>query len=67
MVKLKDKDKLKVTPCKTIIIEEEPLPAPSASGKHLAEVIARVSPEEIGVVHSHLPSSRCNLLVRNSL
>ena len=29
MVKLKDKDKLKVKPCKTIIIEEEPPPAPS--------------------------------------
>ena len=49
MVKLKDKDKLKVKP--------EPPPAPPASGKHLAEVIARLSPEEIGVVLSHLPSS----------
>ena len=57
MVKLKDKDELKVKPCKTIIIEEEPPPAPPASGKHLAEVIARLSPEEIGVVLSHLPSS----------
>ena len=57
MVKLKDKDKLKVKPCKTIIIEEEPPPAPHASGKHLAKVIARLSPEEIGVVLSHLPSS----------
>ena len=43
MVKLKDKDKLKVKPCKTIFIEEEPPPAPPASGKHLAEVIARLS------------------------
>ena len=57
MVKLKDKDKLKQKPCKTIIIEEEPPPAPPASGKHLAEVIARLSRDEIGVVLSHLPSS----------
>ena len=57
MLKLKDKDKLKVKPCKTIIIEEEPHPAPPASGKHLAEVIARLSPDEIGVVLGHLPSS----------
>ena len=57
MVKLMDKDKLKVKPCKTIVIEEEPPPAPPASGKHLAEVIARLSPDEIGVVLSHLPSS----------
>ena len=57
MVKLKDKDKLKVKPCKTIIIEEEPPPAPPASGKHLAEVIARLSREEIGVVLGHVPSS----------
>ena len=52
-----DKDKLKVKPCNTMIIEEEPPPALSASGKHLAEVIARLSPEEICVVLSHLPSS----------
>ena len=31
MVKLKDKDKLKVKPCKTLIIEEEPAPAPQTS------------------------------------
>ena len=48
---------MKVKPCKTIIIEEEPPPAPPVSGKHLAEVIARLSPEEIGVVLSHMPSS----------
>ena len=57
MLKLEDKDKLKVKPCKTTNIEEEPPPAPPASGKHLAEVIARLSPDEIGVVLSHLPSS----------
>ena len=56
-MKLKDKDKLKVKPCKTIIIEEEPPIAPLACGKHLAEVIARLSPEEISVVLGHLPSS----------
>ena len=49
MVKLKDKDKLKVKPCKTIIIEEEPPPAPPDSGKQLAEVIARLSQDEIGL------------------
>ena len=32
-------------------------PAPPDSGKQLAEVIARLSPEEIGVVLGHLPSS----------
>ena len=57
MVKLKDKDKLKVKPCKTIIIEEEPPPAPLDSGKQLAEVVARLSQDEIGVVLSHLQSS----------
>ena len=57
MVKRKDKDKLKVKGCKTIIIEEEPPPALPASGKHLAEVVARLSPEEISVVLGHLPSS----------
>ena len=61
MLNLKDKDKLKVKSCKTIVIEEEPPPAPPASGK----------PEEIGVVLSHSPSSTvqigCSLLVRNSL
>ena len=45
MVKLKDKDKVKVKPCKTVIFEEEPPPAPPASGKQLADVIARLSPE----------------------
>ena len=57
MVKLKDNDKLKVKPCKTIIIEEEPPPAPLASGKQLADVFARLSLAEFGVVLSHLPSS----------
>ena len=57
MVKLKDKDKLKSKPCKTIIIEEETPPAPPDSGKQLAEVIARLSQDEIGVVLGHLPSS----------
>ena len=57
MVKLKDKDKVKVKPCKTIIIEEEPPPAPPASGKQLAEVIVRLSQDEIGLVSGHLPSS----------
>ena len=57
MVKLKDKDKLKNKMCKTIIIEEEKPPAPPDSGKHLAEVISRLSQDEIGVVLGHLPSS----------
>ena len=57
MVKLKDKDKLKSKMCKTIIIEEEKPPAPPDSGKHLAEVISRLSQDEIGVVLGHLPSS----------
>ena len=41
------------TPC----IEEERPPAPPDSGKQLAEVIARLSQDEIGVVLGHLPSS----------
>ena len=57
MMKLKEKDKVKVKLCKTIIIVEEPSPAPPASGKQLAGVIARPSPEEIGLVIGHLPSS----------
>ena len=57
MVKLEDKDKVKVKPCKTIILEEEPPPAPPASGKQLADVVARLSPEEIGLVIGHLPNS----------
>ena len=57
MVRLRDKDKLKVKPCKTLIIEEEPPPAPPDSGKQLAEVIAWLSQDEIGVVLGHLPSS----------
>ena len=57
MVKLKDKEKVKVKPCKTVIIEEEPPPAPQDSGKQLADVIARLSFEEIGLVIGHLPSS----------
>ena len=56
MVKLKDKDKVKVKPCKTVIIEE-PCSAPPASGKQLADVIARLSPGEIGLVIGHLPFS----------
>ena len=56
-VKLKNKDKLKSKMCKTIIIEEEKPPAPPDSGKHLAEVISRLSQDEIGVVLRHLPSS----------
>ena len=32
-------------------------PAPPDSGKHLAEVIARLSQDQIGVVIGHLPSS----------
>ena len=72
MVKLKDKDKLRNKTCKTIIIEEEKPPAPPDSGKHLAEVIARLSQDEIGVVLGHLPSSTlcrvgCNLLIRYNL
>ena len=66
MVKLKDKDKLKVKPCKTLISEEEPPPAPPSSGKHLADVIARLSPEEIGVVIGHLPSSSVQNSVQSS-
>ena len=57
MVKLKDKDKLRSKLCKTIIIEEEKPPAPPDSGKQLAQVIARLSQDEIGVVLCHLPSS----------
>ena len=57
LVKLKDKDKLKNKKCKTIIIEEEKPPAPPDSGKHLAEVISRLSQDQIGVVLGHLPSS----------
>ena len=59
MVKRRDKNKLKVKPCKTIDIEEEPPLAPPASGKHLAEVIARLSPEEIGVVLGHFAVLYC--------
>ena len=47
MVKLKDKDKLKSKMCKTIVIEEEKPPAPPDSGKHLAEVISRLSQDQI--------------------
>ena len=65
MVKLKDKDKLKVKPCKTIIIEEEPPAGPPDSGKQLAEVIARLSQDEIGVVLCHLPSSTVQNWVRS--
>ena len=57
MVKLKGKGKLEMKPCKTIIIEEERPPAPPDSGKHLAEVISRLSQDEIGVVLGHLPST----------
>ena len=57
MVKIKDKDKGKTKPCKTIIIEEDPPPAPPVSGKQLADVIARLSPEELGLVIGHSPSS----------
>ena len=59
MVKLRDKDKVKVKSCKTIIIEEEPPPAPPASGKQLADVIARLSPEEIGSRHWSLAVLHC--------
>ena len=55
--KHKDKDKSKAKHRKTTIIEEEPPPAPPDSGKQLAEVIARLSQDEIGVVLSQLPSS----------
>ena len=45
MVKLKDKDKLKVKLCKTIIIEEEPPPAPcfweTSCGSYCAAVSGR--------------------------
>ena len=61
MVKLKDKDKDKDKgkgkQCKTIIIEEDPPLAPPVTGKQLADVIARLSPEELGHVVGHLPSS----------
>ena len=53
MVNIKDKDKGKATPRKTIIIEEEP----PASGKQLADVIVRLSSEGLGLVIGHLPSS----------
>ena len=35
MVKLEDMDNVKVKPCKTIIIEEEPPPAPQLLGSNL--------------------------------
>ena len=57
MVKLEGKDKVKVKPRETIIIEEEPPPGPPASGKQFADVIARLSREETGLVFGHLPSS----------
>ena len=57
MVKIEDKDKGKVKPCKTIIIQEDPPPALPASGKQLADVIAPLSSEELGLVIGHLPSS----------
>ena len=67
MVKLTDKDKVKVKPCNTIVIEEEPPPAPPASGKQLVDVIARLSPQEIGLVVGHLPSSTVeNWVVQSS-
>ena len=47
MVKLKDKDKVKVKLCKTSFIEEDPPPAPPASGKQLSNVIARLSLEKL--------------------
>ena len=56
-MKLKDKDKVKVKPCKTIVIEEEPPPAPQLLGSNNADVIVRLSLEEIGLVIGHLPSS----------
>ena len=56
-MKILDKDKGKTKPCKTIVIEEEPPPALPASGKQLADVIARLSPEELGLLIGHLPSS----------
>ena len=56
MVKIKGMGKGK--PCKTIIIEEDPPPAPPVAGKQLADVIARLlSPEELGLVIGHLRSS----------
>ena len=56
-VKIKDKDKGKVKPCETIILEEDLPPAPPRAGKQLADVIARLSPEELGLVFGHLLSS----------
>ena len=56
-LKIKNKDKGKAKPCKTIVIEEDPPPAPPASGKQLADVIARLSSEKLGLVIGHLPSS----------
>ena len=35
LVKIKDKDKGKAMPCKTIIIEEDPPPAPLLLGNNL--------------------------------
>ena len=59
MVKIKDKDKGKVKQCKTIIIVEDKelsLASPPA-GKQLADVLAGLSPEDVGNVIGHLPCS----------
>ena len=56
-MKIKDKDKGMAKLCETIIIEEDPPPAPPASGKQLADVSARSSSEELGLVIGHFPSS----------
>ena len=53
IVKNTDKEKRKAKLCKTIIIEEEPPPARPASGKQLADVIARLSSEQLGLVVGH--------------
>ena len=52
MVKSEDNDKGKVKQCRTIIIEEdkELLPAPPPAGKQLADLIAGLSPEDLGNV-----------------
>ena len=67
MVKIEDKDqgKGKAKPCKTIIIQEDPPPALPATGKQLADVIARLSPEEMCLVVGRLPSSAVQAWVQS--
>ena len=68
MVKLKDKDKLKVKPCKTIIIEEETPPAAPDSRKLklLPDFLRMKLGSSLVTCRPPLCKVGCNLLVRNS-